>query len=533
MRPGADCCCDGEEWDEVPESQKLVLYPAPYVRTAKCLTVITFLVSWIAVVFVAVGYSYLSSTAQFLLREMKSSILNWIRDTMLDVQKEVVLEDGSYIPPLTEATFTPVYEVYDWLNDWHQYMTETYDEYDANVQLGFILVASVPSGLFLVTIFVAYCNVRRVVPKACACLFFFLGAVCGIIGVLLLSIGVLGTAVCGEITLQDRKLPGILQWSIVPQCEEQLFLKSLQNDLRNMEAEKARDACTTFDEVCGPGEVYNYTKSDELFKCDFLSPENGVDPAIDTKCSTLVDSIAIIESGVMKTGNPICVNCNDIYDCATRCTDPYVKNMSYNTVQSIQMGKNASRVLTKLLPVLDCDGLLTRLFLPLRRCTDFTFGAFCVGCGACWAVILFMWEIILMLRGSKVFFDRDDAEAEIEEDAHNYNNPTNRKRHIDDYDDDYDDDEDYESSLDYDGGTSSSGRIRPPPPPPPPRQKDRSKDYSPKSNNGDDFERSNSFIIPPPPPPPMNSNKVKIPSSPPPTKPPPVRTNNFFNELES
>ena len=416
LRPGADCCCGGEDWDELPEVEKQIVYPPGHVSTLKCLTIITFVASWLSVALVAMGYRYMSSSVDFLLRESKASILDWIRDTMLGVQKDIVLSDGSFIPPITADTFAPVYDIYNLLYDWHTYLTEQYDQYGSNVQLGFILVASVPSALFLGCIFVAYCNVRKCLPKAMACLFFFLGIVCALLGILLLTVGVFGTTLCGEVSLQDRKLPGIFQWYVVPQCEDQLFLTDLRHQLRTMEAEKAQDACLSFDGVCGPGSTYNYSKPDELFQCRFVSTSNNVDPAIIAACSTLTDSINIIESSPMKSGNPICANCQTVYDCAAQCTDANARNTSIETVQNIQIGKNASRVLNKLLPVLDCDGLLTRVFIPLRKCSDLSFGAFCVGCGACWAVLLFIWEIVIMLKGAKLFFDPEDVRTQHEED---------------------------------------------------------------------------------------------------------------------
>lgn len=403
-RPGSECCCDGEEWDYVEEEVKLSMYPKSYVSKVKGTGFLVFVSSAFCIVGIVYG-TYLSFEAiDVVLVAVKTEVLDWVGDTLAAIQRTVKTSDGSYIQPVTNDTFSSATDLYDWAKEQYETFDRIFHQESATVTYVLYSISCVPTVGLLFILIMAFFNVRRVMPKLFQCFYFFFGLLFGAVGTAILVVGVGGLMICGEATLQQWKSPGIFQWYIIPQCEAQTVLANVTNQIRSMEVENSISACRETLAVCDEGSVYDISEHEKIFSCN-LTESN-----IALVCGSFEEMNHTILSLPFKSGTAaLCPSCSSYSDCPTKCTDEGLRNKTRQSIEIIKVALNASTTISKFLPELDCDSLTTRLLSPLFKggqCERLSLGLLLIGGGASFACLVYLWGIIVLCKGQKLFFDR-------------------------------------------------------------------------------------------------------------------------------
>lgn len=414
-RPGADCCCEGEEWDDLAEHEALLTYPERHVSCIKALIVVVLISTAICIVLISYGINLFVSGIDFLLDSAKLDVLDWATHMLHIVDSQVRKPDGTYIYPITSDTFVPITDLLTWAGDLHASAREVYGTYLTSFRNAVFVASCVPSAASLLVAMMACCNIRSVFPRLCQCFFFFLSIVCGLLGTLLLLLGIAATCGCGEITLQQWQSPGIFQWYVVQQCESQSIFGNTTANLRALEVDNSINACREVMTVCDSNPHFNISDPAKIYIC------NLTEASLVAECGSFASMSAVVLNLPFKNGtDALCPSCSKFPECASKCTDQDLREKVSETVSLIWFAGNATALIDRYLPELSCDSLITRFIKPLARCSDMSLGLLLVGGGAAYATLVLMWCIIFLCLGQKLFFNRkavQEAEQRAYDDA--------------------------------------------------------------------------------------------------------------------
>ena len=410
-RPGADCCCEGEEWDELAEHEKLLPYPERHVRMTKMVALIITLSGGACVAVMAYGVSFAADSASVAIGAAKVDILDWAAGMLDSVETQARKADGSFIEPITSETFVPFYDLLSWGTDLHRDVSDIYNSYISTVRTALFVASAVPAAAMVVILVLAFFNIRAFAPRILQVVYFLFGVIFGLFGTLLLALGMIVLCLCGELDLQRWAAPGVFQWYIIPQCEEESVFATATATLRGMETDNSANACREAMHICDPSLNFNLSQPDRIFVC----PLDGAadDSSLYAHCVNFHDMRDLITQMPFKNGtNALCPSCLTFADCATHCTDPQMRQSTASTLELIAFAGNATDLIDRYLPELSCDGLTTRFIKPLDRCQDMSIGLLLVGGSATYGTVVFIWAIILLCMGQKLFFNRKDLEEE-------------------------------------------------------------------------------------------------------------------------
>eukprot|EP00758_Cryptobia_borreli_P017259 Tbor_TRINITY_DN6174_c2_g2::TRINITY_DN6174_c2_g2_i4::g.21419::m.21419 len=89
QRPGAGCCCDGEEWDDVDEIEKSRLYPRRHVCVIKMLCLVVVVCSIIPIIITPIGFKYIKEFWDSFYYQTETEIIEWA-ETEVEILLQVV-----------------------------------------------------------------------------------------------------------------------------------------------------------------------------------------------------------------------------------------------------------------------------------------------------------------------------------------------------------------------------------------------------------------------------------------------------------
>jgi len=422
-RPGASCCCDGNEWDDVDDEVRSAYYPHCHICCVKLSSFLLFIVSLSVVVMLPIGASYAVEGLEYAVDHVSIDILDWVQVRKDEFVSDLTLSNGSLISPLNNDTFAP----FDEFNtDSRKQLADAKDDY-INQLKAYIQVlygiAAIPSILLIFSIIFFLCNCRRCCPACFTCFYYFFGLIFGLVGTIFMLIGLVFLLFCGEVALQNEQQPGVFQWYIVPQCEEKIFFNDLKAEMRTSEQDASSRACSEMTKVCGNDNssltgVNRYTEEKQFYCPDIAAP--GVN--LTSTCQTIKFVQKIFNTSTSRDGSALC-NCT-LSTCPEECKDPdelsaelgtalpsstpNAPNTTREARTQIAVGVQAVNGLSRAFVYADCDVLITRGVMPLDECGKISEGLLLLGAGCSVAILCLMLGIPLLFKGQKLFFASPD-----------------------------------------------------------------------------------------------------------------------------
>ena len=422
-RPGASCCCDGEEWDQVDDMVRTAYYPYCNVCCVKLSGVLLFILTIGVVVLLPVGAWKASSGLTYAVDHVETDILDWVVARKNEFISDLTLSNGSLISPLTNDTFKP----FDEFNADAREKTDTaQNDYVSKMKTAIQVlygVAVIPTVLVaFITVFSCF-NCRRCLPACFTCFNYCFGLLFGLVGTLFMLIGIVFLLFCGEVELQNQEQPGIFQWYLVPLCEEKIFFNKFKQEMATSEQEASLSACNAMTEICGNDNstligVNSYTESKQFYCPQISYP--GVN--LTATCVTVKFIQLVFNTSHSRQGSALC-NCT-LSTCPELCKDndqlsaevgfalpsssPSAPNKTREAREQIAVGVQAVKGLARAFVYADCDVLLTRGVMPLDQCGDISEGLLLLGAGCSLATLCLIFGIPLLFKGQKLFFATPD-----------------------------------------------------------------------------------------------------------------------------
>ena len=418
-RPG-ECCVWNSKWDAVDPEELKKEYPLHTHVKVKVASYIVVLVAFAALIMMVSGAGMVSSSSVQVFRD----VINVISQFQ-SIKQQVV----SYLTDWQSATgyvanFDPtcLNEIDSWvsmaINTDHSYSDKT-SQYRSQIQIGVNIISAAPLLLLLLTPFLAvFDDCRSFFPAFISVFYYLASLVFGLLAVLFFVVAYGLNAVSGEIQAHKSRQPGIIEWYLVPTCNEKLLPKMLWIDSNISQAELSATtaACNIFNQRCSGTATYNPSNPNVLFECDSFS----VPTCSDVTTGTALSANDFFEFSSAKNGaNP----CNGLsqadctmYTCAYYCSDTQLKSDMTAARSYLYSGTSCALARYALQPLLSCDSIADIVVGGAGQVDNTASGLWLLGAGAIVAQILLICGIVLLFRGQKVFFKplRDENENEHE-----------------------------------------------------------------------------------------------------------------------
>eukprot|EP00388_Colpodella_angusta_P039715 GDKK01048164.1.p1 GENE.GDKK01048164.1~~GDKK01048164.1.p1 ORF type:complete len:502 (+),score=23.47 GDKK01048164.1:37-1542(+) len=405
VRPGADCCCDGEEWDDLEDEEKVAVYPSRHVFCFKVLCLVVTALCAAPVVLMPIGATYGVDFWDSFLASANTDVIDWVENLKVSFENDLRLANGSYPAPLSNSTFD---DLQNFIDDARDILSDVDDTFQSNmdtVNKVVQIIAFVPMILCAVMLLFILCSVRRVLPACFMWIYYLVSLLFALACIVLMVLGVFFVLLSGEVELQQFKAPGIFQWYAVPACEEKATFLSLKADFQEANKAQAVDICNRFLEVCDDlafGPNVAGVSSLKPFYCTLTSAD------VDSQCAS-VDTVALMINGTYsKPGAPICTNCT-VGECPTTCTVEAARNQTAEIQSELVVGLRIIKAVDRAFIYCDCDVLLTQGMKPFADSDQAAMGSFLAAAGTGLGALFLMFGIILLCKGQKLFFASPEA----------------------------------------------------------------------------------------------------------------------------
>lgn len=404
QRPGAACCCDGEEWDEIPEEEKEAVYPTGHIFCIKILCLLVFLLAIIPIILVPIGFTEFKAFWDGCFTSIDRDIVQWIIARLSELKVELSNGDGTYIDPVTPDMFASVEDIiYDLGNQSADFNSGVVSHFD-NAFTAIGVLSAIPLILLSFLLLFILCNVRKCLPACCTCVYFVVLVVFALFSILGMFLGVVGVMTCGEVTLFRTQSPGIFAWWAVPLCEKEAPFTDLKAQIASAERDSGIAACNQLLEICDQQPfASNVTKP---FNCSITSSN------VNTRCAAIGDVATILNETVLKENVPpgvVCTTTNcSVYSCPEDCVNNDLKNQTREARDLLNKGIRALSAIRKAFTYADCDTLITRFLLPFKECNHLSVGSFLIAAGAGLGGLFLLFGIILQMKGQKLFFKKHE-----------------------------------------------------------------------------------------------------------------------------
>lgn len=405
IRPGADCCCDGDEWDDLEDEEKISVYPSRYVCCFKAVCFLVVALCAIPVILMPLGASYGVKFWDSFFESANTDVIDWVENLKTGFQNDLLLPNGSYPAPLTNETFETLQ---GFLNDARDHIADVDDLIQTNIETAnrvVQIISFVPLVLTAIMLLFILFSIRRFLPACLMWIYYIVALVFSFASIVMMVFGVFFVLLCGEVDLQQWKSPGIFQWYAVPACEGEAMFSSLKADFQEANKAQAVSVCNDFLQVCDDlafGPDVPGVSSSKPFSCTLSAS------SVDSTC-TSVDGVAILVNGsYVKPGAPICVNCT-VGECPIKCTDATARNRTAQIASDLSLGLRIVNAVDRAFIYADCDVLLTQGMKPFSGCSNAAMGSFLAAAGTGFGALFLMFGIILLCKGQKLFFTSPEA----------------------------------------------------------------------------------------------------------------------------
>eukprot|EP00796_Vickermania_ingenoplastis_P004087 gene4087-2935_t len=219
--------------------------------------------------------------------------------------------------------------------------------------------------LTIISMFVTRCLCLMWCGGCCGWLYYLLGTIYALLAFVLSLCFYAVSLVCGEITRQYKREPGLFQWYVVPKLESEVNFTSIRDDVNKEAGQASVDACTELFKVCDSAST---SPSSKPFVC-------GGTITSASECTTIESVIATAEGTHMNptlqpTQCPAPEGMTDwkctLSECVTHCSDDTFKKEAADTVGMINFAKNATTALSLVEPMLETNYIVDVVLTVLQ-----------------------------------------------------------------------------------------------------------------------------------------------------------------------
>lgn len=407
MRPGADCCCDGEEWDEIPVDEKAAVYPRKHVCCIKVLCLLVVVACAVPIILMPIGGKKGIEFWDDFQTSANRDIIDWAQDLKDGFIADLTLSNGSLPAQMDISTFDNLQQFID---DGRKFIGDVktfVDDYVDVFNLVIMIVSFVPLVLAACMLLFILLSIRRVVPAICMWVYWVVALLFGLVSTVMMVLGVVFMLMSGEVELQQWKAPGAFQWYLVPYCEGQSMFRSIKDEFTNADRDQSEEVCRKFMEFCDDlawsSPAVAGVSSEKPFKCS-LTNDNVAD-----SCPTIYVAAELINSTFMKPDAPAALcpsgGCT-VGNCPTECAAGDARDTAESIAEAFDIGLKIAGVVDRAFLYADCDVLLTQAIKPLTTSSTGAMGAFLAAAGTGFGALFLMFGMLLLCKGQKLFFSK-------------------------------------------------------------------------------------------------------------------------------
>lgn len=430
------CCC---------ESCITTTNPA---RSRCCLWIwIVIAIIWACCVcvLIAFGSILMMDTANSTVDDIRVGPLGYFRDTKVEIV--ALLTDYSVVPPVEPSLDLSEFDEVDvQISEKLDTVQDNYFKYFKIARIVAICVGVVGVVCMLLIIIFACCGCGGCCPVCFSVLYWVFAIIFSLLSIVF-TVGIYaGGIICGEVTLQYKREPGIMQWFVVPWCENQFNFRTLSADIDIELAAACTSACDELLTYCDNTNVYNIIGDpNRIFTC-------GKGLTSSTQCISLdfVAEAVLTSYAKEEVSNLLCTDTTGwTYqerctprECQTRCVDyatppMEAKTWSKQIVQAANFGLNVSTALSYAIPMLDCNFIMDKLASAVEmeksaegytfakadgvaNCSNLYASMIMLGTGFFVGALMFLLGIYILHQGSWIWGDnvrivsdapKDDGDA--------------------------------------------------------------------------------------------------------------------------
>ncbi|ORC88783.1 uncharacterized protein TM35_000152140 [Trypanosoma theileri] len=250
--------------------------------------------------------------------------------------------------------------------------------------------------LMFLMIFLACCRCCvPCLPMGLSCVYWIFGVVYSLLGFAAILLAYVATVGCGEIELQYNREPGVLQWFLVPYCQETFDFSTINTAVRDAEKLLSEQSCNALLHLCddSPSPL---TRP--------LTCGKGITSPND--CPDIGTMAAVLEDTYVKAGTTACPDKDkpcSLIECAVNCTIEEVRTIASGLLSFATVASNASIAVSYARPLLECNFVVDRLLSAMDSCNDLKIGSLMLGTGFFLGGLMFGLAIYIMFRGSCVW----------------------------------------------------------------------------------------------------------------------------------
>eukprot|EP00658_Telonema_sp_P-2_P075191 TRINITY_DN64648_c0_g1_i1.p1 TRINITY_DN64648_c0_g1~~TRINITY_DN64648_c0_g1_i1.p1 ORF type:complete len:359 (-),score=118.83 TRINITY_DN64648_c0_g1_i1:59-1063(-) len=276
MRPAStcgECCCGDEAYDEMPEEEKINLYPMYSTVIVKVLTAACFIICVIALILGILGGLKTKNNSQTMVDAFGDGFQVFI--DMADDLNESIRDPNnkSNVPAGFDAS-----QFEDLKKDMESQRKDLTDQMQpvADGMKSYALIPAfiiiLPTVCLLAALVSAILNIRSILPLIVILSNFLLQFLFFFVATIILLALFPVNLMCGEVNAGPNE-KGILNWMLIPQCEDSNPLKSLDDQVKQMEVDGSKEACANLLEICNTNTVWSIANQEKIFVCNITNSQ--------------------------------------------------------------------------------------------------------------------------------------------------------------------------------------------------------------------------------------------------------------------
>lgn len=269
---------------------------------------------------------------------------------------ELLIVDHSENPvvPASEINFAAFDTLNSGLEENLDDAHDSYQKYATVVVCVTFIMAAAAIGMGIVALLTAICHFPAIIPSFFGWVAYGAAVVYMLLAVLFFVLAPLVSALCGEVILQYKRQPGLIQWYVLPAVAESVDFSSLRKDIDSLLAEGLEAACSELLDYC------KSTSSTEYFTCGGVSSSSdcvsfeylyvNVLPNVDIASD--LSQYCPAPNGY--EGDWTCT----LSDCVTYCTDSDVRSAAETIISKGDYVSNVTAALSYILPMINSDYII-------------------------------------------------------------------------------------------------------------------------------------------------------------------------------
>ena len=414
-RPGAGCCCDGDEWDVVPAEVKDEVYPHAHIRCIRlCVMIILVLSIAVAVTF-PFGGLWARDGWIYALDGISTEVIQWViglRNRIYTIVEDPLTHRiPSELPADILSALDGAIEEAESVRRDMQGASDV--AVPLIVTLCFVFGVA-PVVLFVATFIFALYGIRRTGPCVSSVVHYVFSILFTVSGTLLLVAAMGALIVKGEVEMYDAGIPGVFSLWLVPRCEETIQFDEFKDSLRASIGSAAATGCDALLGLCD--DAPTFVPGGRPFFCPSLVGDVAAEGGTAAACRSSQSLANYVADTKLKNGTGVTCGAQPppAHDCTlaecAAAADCTAHNSSSVSLRYADLSDRLQRASEVAVADAACDALILRGMLPLARVGRIAEGFLVAGSGATFGLVLIILGSILLCKGQKVFVIRKTAE---------------------------------------------------------------------------------------------------------------------------